>query len=363
MITALLLALCAQVQGGAPRIADVQERRAFEEAQEALMADAAVLGGHRGLNAFLSERDALRQAEDNFRALMDLPTLRVAQEDFEEALLSDTEARRDFRRYIARLERDSHLREAIAGLVNTENSAPQGVAGLPEALSYLRAHPVVALSLTSKPAHANQVPSEARALREAFQRNAVFRDALGAAWSVLNAEAGAREAVYPWWARAYGPTSAAGVRYRALEAELAPFASRALAWEQREFAWASQPLAVIGWRDQVYGLARRNAALEPVYFQYLRILRERPDVATYAEAMFAALHDAAPAWPPSGVPPTLPAWQRSTPVDVPATPGGPTVRTPGTPDVARPTRPTVQRPNAPTRPVAPERATPQGCAF
>lgn len=353
MIAALLLAVCAQ----APRIEDVQQRRAFEEAQEALMADATVQAAHRGLNAFLASNDDLRQAEDNFRALMELPTLRMAQEDFEEVLLADADARRDYRRYIARLARDSHLGEAIAGLIQTENNAPSGVAGLSEALAYLRAHPYVALAMTARASTTDQMPPEVRPVREAFRRNAIFRDALGAAWAVLHAEAGAREAVYPWWARAYGE-SAAGLRYRALEAELAPFASHALAWEQREFAWAAQPVAVIDWRDQVYARVRRNAALEPGYFEYLRILRTRPDVEAYADRALVALYGPAPAWPPEGVPPALPQWKRPERIDQPTAPAKPSLDTPGTPTVQRPERPTIQRPTAPTRPVAPERAQP-----
>lgn len=347
---ALLLTICAQ----APRIEDVQQRRAFEEAQEALMADAAVQAAHRGLNAFLAANDDLRQAEDNFRALMELPTFRIAQEDFEEVLLANADTRRDYRRYIARLARDSYLREAIGGLVSTENNAPGGIAGLPEALAYLRAHPYVALAITSGPMTSDQMPFEVRPVREAFRRNAIFRDALGAAWAVLHAESGTRESVYPWWARAYGG-SAVGTRYRALESELAPFASHALAWEQREFAWAAQPLVVIDWRDHVYARMRRNPVLEPVYFEYLRILRTRPDIAVYADKALVALYGPAPSWPPAGVPPALPPWKRPGRIDQPTAPTKPTL---DTPTVQRPERPTVQRPTAPTRPVAPERVQP-----
>lgn len=350
---ALLLIVVAQ----APRIEDVQQRRAFDEAQEALMADPNVQAAHRGLNAFLAANDDLRQVEENFRALMELPTFRIAQEDFEEVLLADADARRDYRRYIARLARDSHLREAIAGLMQTENNAPSGVAGLSEALAYLRAHPQVALAMTAGPVTSDQLPLEVRPVREAFRRNAVFRDALGAAWAVLHAESGARESVYPWWGRAYGG-SAAGLRYRALEAELAPFASHALAWEQREFAWAAQLLLIIDWRDHVYALARRNPALEPVYFEYLGILRTRPDVAAYAEKALTALYGPAPPWPPAGLPPSLPPWKRPGRIDEPTAPTKPTLDTPGTPTVRRPERPTVERPTGPTRPVAPERAQP-----
>ncbi len=352
MILALLMAVCAQT---APRIEDVQERRTFEEAQQALMSDATLLAGHRGLNAFLATDDDLRQSEENFRALMELPSFRVVQENFEEMLLADAETARDYRRYIARLGKDSHLREAIAGLIETENSAPRGVAGLPDALAYLRAHPYVALAMTAKSVTSDQVPAEARPVREAFKSNAVFQHALGAAWAVLHAEAGAREAVYPWWARAYGGQSAAAQRYRALENELAPFPSRALAWEQREFAWAGKVNATLAWRDYVYGMARRNAALEPIYFRYLHTLRARPDVAIYAEAQFAALHGTAANWPPEGLPPGLPSWQRPEPIKQPTAPGQPSVKTPGAPTVERPTPPTVQRPTTPNRPVAPER--------
>jgi len=347
---ALLLAVCAQ----APRIEDAHQRRVFEEAQDALMADVAVQAAHRGLNAFLAANDDLRQAEDNFRALMELPTLRTAQEDFEEALQADAEARRDYRRYIARLAQDSHLREALAGLMQTENNAPGGIAGLPEALAYLRAHPSVALAITTRASSSDRMPAETRPVQDAFRRNAVFRDALGAAWAVLHAEAGAREAVYPWWARAYG-ASAAGMRYRAVETELASFPSRALAWERREFAWAAQPMAVVDWRDHVYARVRRNASLEPVYFEYLRILRTRPDVAAHAEKALAALHGPPPPWPPDGAPGALAAWQRPERIDQPEAPARPSLDTPGAPTVERPT---VQRPTAPTRPVAPERTQP-----
>lgn len=356
MIVALLLAVCAQAPATPPRIADVEERRIFEEAQQALLEDATALAGHRGLNAFLAANNTLRQWEDNFRGLMELPSFHVAQENFEEVLLSDADARKDFREHIGRLARDGELGLAIAKVIQAENSAPHGIQGLPEAFAFLRAHPYVALAIASKSERLAQLPQEVRPLNEAFGRDEKLRPAFSAAWNELNAHAGAREAVYPWWARVYGGQSAAAQRYRALEAELAPFPSHALAWERREFVWANQVNATIAWRDYVYGLIRRNAVLEPIYFRYLRTLRERPDIAAYADAQFDALHGRAPSWPPEGLPPRLPSWQRPEAIKRPTTPGEPSAKTPNTPTVKEPTRPTAQRPTTPTPPTAPERS-------
>ena len=357
MIAALLLAVCAQAPGAAPRIADVPERRAFEDGQRALLNDTALLAGHRGLSAYLATDDALRLAEDNFRAMMELPSFRIAQENFEEVLLNDADARAEFRRHIARLARDTRLGEAIAALQAVENGAPRGIAGLPEALAFLRAHPYVALGMTGRPESADRLPEQVRPLREAFRRDNSFQAALGNAWTQVHTQAGAREAVYPWWARAYGTETAVALRYRALEEELAPFPSRALAWENREFAWAAHA-DTLAWRDYVYGQARRNPVLEPIYFHYLGTLRERADVAAYAEAQFAALYGTVAAWPPEGAPPVLPRWERPESIVQPTAPNEPEQGTPGTPTVTRPTRPTVDRPTAPARPSAPERARP-----
>lgn len=357
MIAALLLAVCAQAPGAAPRIADVQERRFFEDAQRALLNDTALLAGHRGLNAYLATDDALRQAEDNFRAMMELPSFRIAQENFEEVLLNDADARSDFRRHIARLARDTQLGEAIAVLQRVENAAPRGITGLPEALAFLRGHPYVALGMTGRPESAERLPEQARPLRDAFRRDDSFRAALGDAWTQVHAQAGAREAAYPWWARVYGAETAVALRYRALEEELAPFPSHALAWENREFAWIAHA-DTIAWRDYVYGQARRNPVLEPMYFHYLGMLRRRADVAAYAEAQFTALYGAVGAWPPAGAPPSLPRWERPQSITQPTAPKEPGLETPGTPTVTRPARPTVDRPAAPTRPAAPERAQP-----
>jgi hypothetical protein len=166
-------------------------------------------------------------------------------------------------------------------------------------------------------------------------------------------EAGAREAAYPWWARAYGKSTAAAQRYRALETELTPLSRRRM-WETRELAWAARPEA-IAWRDHVYARVRRDPALGPIYFNYLHTLRTHPEVEQYAEDSFTAKHGAPPFWPLEGMPPRLEEWQRPEPIARPGRPVEPSAPSPNEPDFDRPKTPTINRPTAPMRPVAPER--------
>ncbi len=353
MILVLALAVFAQAPAVMPRIEDVSERRVFEEAQRALEADEGLLALHRGLRAYVSADDDLRQAEEAYDALMELPTVRERVEDFEEVLIVDTAARADYQRYLARVQRDPTLRDAVEALGAIEAEKFLGSRDAAKSFAYLRAHPSTAIQFLMERDRGQAGLEVLRPLRDAFRANSVLQVRLREAWTTLDAQAGAREAVYPWWARAYGGSTAAAQRYRTLEAELTP-PSRRRMWETRELAWAARSEAV-AWRDHVYARVRRDPALGQIYFSYLRTLRMLPDVERYAEDAFAAKHGAPPVWPPEGAPPSLPSWQRHEPIVRPGKPAGPSAPSLKEPGIEGPKAPTVDRPAAPVRPIAPER--------
>jgi len=356
MMLALMLALIAQTPAAMPRIEDVGERRVFEEAQRALEADEALLALHRGLRAYLSTDDGLRQAEEAYDARMEVTTLRERVEDFEEVMIADRDARADFARYMARVKRDPALREAIEALGAIESKSFVGSRDAGRSFAYLRSHPQTAIPFLTQRDRGQATIEVLRPLRDAIRRNGnLLQVELRDAWTTLDAQSGAREAVYPWWARVYGADSAEAQRYRALDAELAAKPSWRRAWEVREMAWAPRPEAA-AWRDHVYARVRRDPALGPIYFDYLRILRTHPEVDNYAEDAFATKHGAPPAWPPQGAPPGLAAWSRPKSVARPDEPGYPVTPSLNGPILDRPGRPKINRPATPKKPVTPQRA-------
>lgn len=353
MILSLMIAVCAQAPA-APRIADPAEQLSFNQAQRALDADVGLLDLHRGFRAYISADDALRQAEEGFDALMELSTLRERVEDFEEVLIADTDARTDFARMVTRLGRDPALRAALDEL-NIVEATPRPARDLDRSFAYLRAHPDAAIPFLMRRGATSAAIQALRPLHDAFTRDKLFQTQVREAWTRLDALAGAREAIYPWWARIYGGSSAAAQRYHDLESELRARPSLRRAWEAREMAWATRPEAV-GWRDHLYARMRRDPVLAPIYFDYLHTLRTLPEADIYAEQVFTAMRGAAPAWPPQGSPPTLAAWNRQELITRPGAPHRPASPSPDATGVERPKSPTIQRPSAPTKPLAPERA-------
>jgi hypothetical protein len=364
MILALAFCLCAQTPAarGAPQIEDPAERRAFDQAHKALLADMDLLGLYRGLRAYLATDQELRQAEESYQALLELPSLRGRVDDFEEVLRADSDVRADFDRYFARVRRDPALHDAIERLASAESAADLGRADLAAGFGQLRAHPDMAATFLAGTGRVVPLPATLRPLRDALRRNKDLHTRLRDAWIRLDALAGAREAVYPWWARAYSENGAASRVWRALDTELAPFPSRRRAWEDRQLAWAAHPEG-LAWRDQIYARVRRDPALAQTFFDYLHTLRTRPGLEEYAEGAFAAASGPPPAWPPAGTPPSLPAWQPRNPIQRPDAPKTPTLSQPHAPTASGPVRPTVPRPTSPARPTAPEQPqTPAGPA-
>ncbi len=360
MILALVLIFIAQTPAAAPakpapRIEDVGERRVFEEAQRALEADESLLSLHRGMRAFLRADDGLRQAEESYDAMMEISSLRERVEDFEEALIADGAARTDYQRFAARAQRDPALRDAMDGLGAIETETRPGASELSRSFAYLRAHPETAIPFLMRGEQGGSGPADLRPLVDAIRSDVTVQHRLREVWTRLDALAGAREAVYPWWARAYGGGTAAAKRFLALDAALARFPSLRRAWEARELAWATRPEAV-AWRDYVYARVRRDPALGPVYFGYLHTLRTHPEIEKYVDEAFAAKHGAPLAWPPQGTPPRLAAWQRPESITRPGEPVNPDAPSLDEPSLDRPERPTINRPTSPNRPVAPERA-------
>ncbi len=356
MILALALCMFAQIPaaGPPPRIENPAELRAFNRAHKALLADTDVLGQYRRLRAYLATDPELRQAEESHQALLELPGLRARVDDFEEVLRADAPARSDFNRCFARLKRDPTLREAIEQLASAETAASRGRPDLVAGLGQLRERPDTVADFLHTSGRGLPVYPPLRLLREALRRDHDLESQLREAWTRLGALTGAREAVYPWWARAYGETGAVSRAWHALDVELTPFPSRRRAWEDRSIAWAAHPDAV-AWRDHFYARVRRDPALAPAFFEYLHLLRVRPDLEDYVERDFAAATGATPAWPPSNALPSLPPWQPRETIRRPEDPKAPSLPSPRVPTAGGPERPTIDRPASPSRPTAPER--------
>ena len=357
MIAALVFCLCltAEPQGTPGPLGASPERVLFNTVWNALQANPELANQHRGYLSFLEGHPEIASPEEAYSDLTTLSPFHAIASGFDEALQRDPALQNLFDRYYARIAADPMLRRSIDSLYRAEMTEP-ALQRNGAAMTYLRAHPDMAMRFLENPARATPVPEDLYGLRAFFKEKPEVREELLTAFRRISENAAAHADVFPWWQAAAEPEREGAKSYRQLMDRLVQRPHEFWIWHNRAAALAAQPHArdwIRYWQRNV----RRNAELAPPYAEYLKQTRAKPEWRKAALNEWRKTLGPTPAWPPEGPPPELTPLPRIEPSKA-KHPSKQDLMPKAVPRPKRPEKPPVpvpQKPEMPAKPTVPEK--------
>ena len=344
----------------APPVAPAYPTELLDKAWQGFSETPDFIDMHRGYLAYLAAHPEMAAAEEAYADINSQVRFRALSDAFDDALLADEARRTLYDQLCESLATNEKVRHAMDHAWRVIFEDKTLLRQYPNETLWLLGHPDKVLKLLDHPERGGVTPREFLRLKLHLKVHARLSKNLYEALQILDGDTLAHTHVFPWFAALANESSAVpggareGMRgavreaYQQLLGYFAEYETHFWIWYRRAIALAADPHAaewIRYWRARVRG----SMSLAPVYDDYLKTLRQYPEVKKEAFSTWEKVRGAAPAWPPEGHPPTYIPQRNTAAGKSPVVP--PRIEEPRVPLLPHePERPSVQRPEMPVKP-------------
>ncbi|MBI2423783.1 MAG: hypothetical protein HYV27_13215 [Candidatus Hydrogenedentes bacterium] len=308
---------------------------------------------HAGYQAALSTRPTLREAEQEYWALRELPRFAALDDAFDEALNADPVAQSLFLQFYDGLHRDGSVRTAFEQMHYAAMEEEKRGHDMSAALLDWQANPEAALRFFNAPEGAASLPDSVDELLPYLRRRPELMGELGGLFEDTVASTQFDERIAPWWKHVEPFDKKHGGVFQALTSYFIARPAEFRAWHRRNLLLAGEA-QLRSWILYWDRMVRRDPVLRVAYgpgFVRGTLSGENLQAANPKEA--------ASVWPPPEAPPALASLKIAVPAsDAPmktAKPGHLQRAPRGGMQKPVVTRPEVNRPAMPGKPAMPDR--------